>query len=283
MDPAEIMGHYILEINAATCKTVLLGLLLGTVVLALGYAAARYPGDAVRRPEWTPLVRIAAGSIILAVTLYALAKMNLYAANVRTALSHGMYDISNPISDLSRINRRTPVESALPPDTDGALIVYYRYGCPDCEAVYDELKSKLDARGTPYYWVSTRSDQGRALLDEYVVDDVPSVLYIYPNGRGHAIASLHETDPVTGRTVIPPDVFDYLDDIEKRASAMPPDAVLDDVPSGSDVERHKSKKNRDDGRPPAVQLIWQFLSPEDALYALFSSETGNAVEKEGLA
>lgn len=279
MDPVEIMGYYMLEINAATCRTVLLGLLLGMVVLALGYAVSRRPGDSVRRPEWRPLVRVAAGAVILAATLFALVRMNRYTSDVQTALAHGMYDVSNPLDGLSDINRCTPAESRLPADMDGALVIYYRYGCPDCEAVYEDLKSRLDARGKPYYWISTRSNQGLALLDEYIVEDVPSALYIYPDGRGHAIASLHETDPATGRTVVPSDVFDYLDDVEARASSRPSDAVLNEIPYESTVG-HRKPKN-DGGTQPAVQLIWQFLSPEDALYGLLSDETGTAMTKEG--
>lgn len=100
------------------------------------------------------------------------------------AKSHGMTpdDIKNDASIASIIesNNKSPVESKLPDNfgkLKGSIIIYYRYGCPDCEAIFDKLSEQLKDKEN-IYWVSTQTEQGKKLLKKYKVNEVPSGIYI---------------------------------------------------------------------------------------------------------
>ena len=81
--------------------------------------------------------------------------------------------------------RESPSESELPDNLNGCIIIYYKFGCPDCEAVYDELKDKLSDKPN-VYWASSRSKQGKKLLEKYPVEKVPTGIYIYKNPEQNA-------------------------------------------------------------------------------------------------
>lgn len=55
-----------------------------------------------------------------------------------------------------------------------SLIIIYRYGSPDCEENYDELK-KLEDK-VPTYYVESRSNLGKELIKQYNINSVPSIL-----------------------------------------------------------------------------------------------------------
>lgn len=62
-------------------------------------------------------------------------------------------------------------------DKEGNIILYYRFGCKDCEAVFEEL-DKIVKENSCIYWVATRSQMGKCLLEKYLVSDVPSGVVI---------------------------------------------------------------------------------------------------------
>lgn len=68
-------------------------------------------------------------------------------------------------------------ESELPDDLSGKIVIYQKFGCPDCRAIFDDLTSAFAGRDD-VYWVSTRSDTGIKLREQYPVNDVPAGLYI---------------------------------------------------------------------------------------------------------
>lgn len=84
------------------------------------------------------------------------------------------------LKELAHHNRRVPAESTDTPagtSLAGSIIIFYRYGCTDCDAVYDRLKTLTKGR-EGIYWVCSRSDRGRALLQLYPIDEVPCAVYV---------------------------------------------------------------------------------------------------------
>lgn len=93
--------------------------------------------------------------------------------------------------------QNSPKEDKLPDDLTGCIIIYYKFGCPDCEAIYTELKEKLSDKPN-VYWIASRSIQGKKLLGSYPVEKVPTGVYIYKNPNKNATSfvqkQLYEKD-----------------------------------------------------------------------------------------
>lgn len=112
-----------------------------------------------------------------------------------TAQSHGMYTNDMPFPKVELSIKNSPVEDTIPDDLDGSIIIYYRFGCIDCEAIYDDLSEIISGKDD-IYWVSTESEQGKELMKTYPVDSVPSGIYIYndkQNGNTYVKKPLYKT------------------------------------------------------------------------------------------
>lgn len=96
------------------------------------------------------------------------------------------------LSDLGHMVAMRQAESKnVPEDLSGCVLVYFRPGCPDCEAVWPDLKATLAESGLErVYFVNTRSARGKALLEKYPVQEVPSGAYVAR--RGNNTPSFHE-------------------------------------------------------------------------------------------
>lgn len=66
-------------------------------------------------------------------------------------------------------------------DKKGNILIYYRFGCGDCEAVYDILKAATAEKGD-IYWVASRQTVGQELLQKYAVPEVPAGVVILGDG-----------------------------------------------------------------------------------------------------
>lgn len=66
-------------------------------------------------------------------------------------------------------------------DQQGNILIYYRFGCGDCEAVYDSLKTATAGK-EDIYWVASRQSVGRELLQKYAVPEVPAGVVILDDG-----------------------------------------------------------------------------------------------------
>lgn len=66
-------------------------------------------------------------------------------------------------------------------DQQGNILIYYRFGCGDCEAVYDSLKVATAGK-EDIYWVASRQSVGRELLQKYAVQEVPAGVVILGDG-----------------------------------------------------------------------------------------------------
>ena len=65
----------------------------------------------------------------------------------------------------------------------GDIVIYYRFGCRDCEQIYDELKEDVEKSGISAQWVATRTSIGQALLEYYPVEEVPTLILIKKHGE----------------------------------------------------------------------------------------------------
>lgn len=98
------------------------------------------------------------------------------------AKSHGMQS-----SDFTKMSitsvwhgiANSPSADTLATDKvkSGDIIIYYKFGCDDCEAVYKDLKVRLNGIDD-VYWICTQTDNGKELLESYAVTEVPSGVYI---------------------------------------------------------------------------------------------------------
>lgn len=103
------------------------------------------------------------------------------------AVLHGMPpQESMPVLDMVRHVVSTPMESDPPyADVNGHLILYYRFDCPDCEAVYPALQDAFRGQDR-VLWIATRSMRGEELAARYPVASVPSAVYVDYSGQPHA-------------------------------------------------------------------------------------------------
>jgi hypothetical protein len=106
------------------------------------------------------------------------------------AKSYGAFDNfikqETPKSVIEHTTKGFQDQSELvPDDLTGKIIIYVKYGCPDCEGIHDDLLSYLERSSLKnkedYYFVSTRSKKGKELLAKYEVFDVPAAVYIRKN------------------------------------------------------------------------------------------------------
>ena len=121
-----------------------------------------------------------------------------------TAKQHGYQEGMNvTASSLWRNIHRSPVEDTLPEDLSQIIVVYYRFGCKDCEATYDTISKAL----SPYddvYWISSRSPQGVVLKEKYPIDSVPTGIYIRADGTylAYTLYQSSENGPVVDTTAL---------------------------------------------------------------------------------
>lgn len=133
----------------------------------------------VRKTHIAAVISILACSLILIAAIVLLAVQS----TVSTARRHGYADGLTGISPqaLWDDTDASPVEDTLPTDLKGCIIAYYRFGCEDCNATYDKLHPALEQLA-PTYYVATRSELGRRMIQIYPVASVPSCVYIKHDG-----------------------------------------------------------------------------------------------------
>lgn len=86
---------------------------------------------------------------------------------------------SKNVAEIIRINNETPVNQTLPKERNSAIVILYRYGCPDCEAIYDDLQEAIDELGLKnVYYVASSSEYGQELVEEGDIRYVPTGVYL---------------------------------------------------------------------------------------------------------
>lgn len=94
------------------------------------------------------------------------------------AHKHGCDDYTKPtITELINSIKNSPKENRLPKSLTNITVIYYRFGCADCEKLYLQLSKKFNGLNN-IYWIATRSTQGQKLRTKFPVKKVPSAIYI---------------------------------------------------------------------------------------------------------
>lgn len=122
--------------------------------------------------------------LLLAITLLMLSIFMYYDT---TARKYGAYDDFAKKESINIIKQNInkgfiDQSDILPDDLKGCIIIYFKYGCSDCEKIHDDILDYINEKNvTDIYFVSTRSKKGIELLQQYSVETVPSGIYIMKN------------------------------------------------------------------------------------------------------
>ena len=100
-----------------------------------------------------------------------------------TALQYGAYEnvqLAQTLDEIHSCKIDGYIESDnIPENLKGKIIIYFKYGCPDCSAIHDSLFEYIKQYGVKdIYFVSSRSDKGKKLIKQYPVDEVPAGVYV---------------------------------------------------------------------------------------------------------
>lgn len=131
--------------------------------------------------------------VLGAITIALAGLMMLY----NTSFKHGNYTLMvNPLELPTMINQSPIDQSDEAEQATNPTYVLYRFGCKDCAAVFDELNQwKLIQDNT--YWVSSRSDFGASLIEDFTINEVPAILY----WNGHAYEVIYPMQYYTNDTL----------------------------------------------------------------------------------
>ena len=171
----------------------IVGTLLTLIVIAV-FIRACILKDAIIAARYEKQVRVfeTVGTVIaILLTIYTLDAFD----TIHHGIQHGVFDPETSLEEIRMRVPMTPKESNLTPGTDlsDKMVIFFRFGCSDCEAVYQDLQLAMNDK-PGVYWISTRSLQGQKLLEKYPIDETPSLVYIYPDGERFAIFQLHTKD-----------------------------------------------------------------------------------------
>jgi len=121
----------------------------------------------------------------LALTLTATLVCDLVlAVFAGVAVAKGLWTLNTPIDEVANgvFSDETPFdESSTVEGATDVVIGFYRFGCPDCVTVHDELESWAAKNDLDLVWVSTRSEVGRRLFLSQPVDQVPALMAVRSN------------------------------------------------------------------------------------------------------
>lgn len=106
--------------------------------------------------------------------------------------AHGMKSLDIDIPQMFNSIKLSPSEDTLPENLDDSIIIYYRFGCKDCEAIYDDISRFTDQMDNTYY-VCIDSEQGKKLLKEFPVEEVPSAIYVRKNKNDKSLMYTRKT------------------------------------------------------------------------------------------
>lgn len=117
--------------------------------------------------------------------IFSIVSIVVYSCIFTEAKKYGAYGNFYKKNTLSEI--RSNIDNGfidqskdVPKDPKGCVIIFFKWGCPDCANIHNELLKtlkKYDLFKT--YFVSSRSERGQELLNKYPMDEVPSGIYIY--------------------------------------------------------------------------------------------------------
>ena len=173
----------------STITIALLAMFLGFCGLVLcesirNWIRIKYPDD-TKKQNRAKLLLIGT-CISFCITIFG----GLYAVASKQTISiakqHGCHQLDMTWQEMLQGIAQSPIEDTLPKNQENlqnSLILYYKFGCDDCEAIYKDLQEQTKHLSN-VYWVATRSKQGIRLRDTYPVTEVPAGVYITSRNTG---------------------------------------------------------------------------------------------------
>lgn len=83
------------------------------------------------------------------------------------------------LGEVIAANDKTPISQTLPSDRKGDIVILYKYNCPDCKAIYDQLDDAIrDTGAKNVHFVASSSETGRELIKEGDIPTAPTGIYL---------------------------------------------------------------------------------------------------------
>ena len=179
------MTENIFDVKLIPFIIILSGALLCCIGITI-FTLFRYKRLKKTQPEKTHKAAALLWILPSLVAVVIIANLITTGIGYKTAVDHGLYT-----TDISVAKMFTGIEKSPIPDkydetkAKGKILLFYKFGCNDCEAIYDDLsKTVSDA---DVLWISTRSDTGKKLVEEYKIEEVPSGVYVRENAYNDAL------------------------------------------------------------------------------------------------
>lgn len=160
-----------------------IGILCGALLAGIRFAK--------KKPKHEKRIKIAC-CVILGICLAGTACMAyLYDAGEKRGMTMDDWKSEN-VAEIIHINSETPVSQTLPKERNGAIVILYRYGCPDCEAIYDDLHEAIDELDLKdVYYVASSSEYGQKLVEEGDIRYVPTGVYLRHEALANGASITH--------------------------------------------------------------------------------------------
>lgn len=121
-------------------------------------------------------------AIALAVNITSLASIIAMAFIYSQGAQRGMTMDDWKAMSLGKVitaNDKTPVSQTLPSERNGDIVILYKYDCPDCEAIYDQLNDAIrDTGAKDVHFIASSSETGRELIEEGDISTAPTGIYL---------------------------------------------------------------------------------------------------------
>lgn len=162
---------------------IVIGVLCATLLACIRFAK--------RKPKHEKRIKTAC-CVIFGICLASIACLAyLYDAGAKRGMTIDDWKSEN-VAEIIRINNETPVSQTLPKERNGAIVILYRYGCPDCEAIYDDLQEAIDELGLKdVYYVASSSEYGQELVEEGDIHYVPTGVYLRHEALANGASITH--------------------------------------------------------------------------------------------
>lgn len=86
--------------------------------------------------------------------------------------------LNMPVHDFTEKIKKTWLAKEPKPNQKGILVIVYKFGCSDCESVYEPINHTLPHNNKNIYYVSSQSPYGKKLVKKAGLTNVPSIVYI---------------------------------------------------------------------------------------------------------
>lgn len=99
---------------------------------------------------------------------------------------------SMDIGTIINTSGKTPRSDRLPKQMNGHVVILYKYGCPDCEAIWPDLKQAVSDTGLQnVHYIASSSDAGQRIIQQTHIDDVPALVYMRHKPLANGATTTH--------------------------------------------------------------------------------------------